>query len=63
MPMYKWMDKNTGYEIVVYRSSFSEYQDPPKEEELPEEERGKEREWKRLIEGKFILTNPNKGNW
>lgn len=63
MPVYTWRDKKTGYEVDIYRSSFDDYRDPPRDEDLPEEERGKDRDWQRIIVDGPTLTNPNKGNW
>lgn len=63
MPIYLWKDIINDYEIEVVRSNFDKYQDPPKEEELPEEERGKERKWERRISPGIRLTNSQKGYW
>jgi hypothetical protein len=64
--MYYWEDKNTGYGIDVLRS-FKDYQQPPEESELPEEERGKERDWKRLLNSTPTVTRApgfgRKGHW
>lgn len=67
MPMYTWVDKLTGLEIDILRS-FSQYQDEPKDEDLPEEERAKVREWvKQLGAGirmvKGDTWGPGKGHW
>ena len=50
MPMYVWVDEETSYEVEVLRS-FDDYKVPPEDNDLPEEERGKERKWKKLIKG------------
>lgn len=67
MPMYTYHDKNHGLELEVLRS-FSEYDVPPTEDELPEEERGKDRDWERLIKASPTVTKsrawgPGKGYW
>ena len=66
MPIYIYVDKKTGYKVEVIRD-FEDYQVVPKEEELPEQEKGKEREWQREI-GTGIKTIKargfgSKGNW
>lgn len=48
MPLYRFQDKETGYEVEVMRD-YEQYRTPPTEEELPESERGKERNWIKLI--------------
>lgn len=48
MPIYLYYDKNTGYEIEVIRR-FEEYEQIPQEDELPEAERGKSRDWERHL--------------
>lgn len=55
MPYYPWQCQKTGLEIEVLRS-FDDYQNPPTDDELPEDERGKERDWKRLIGGGIKTT-------
>lgn len=66
MPLYYWEDKNTGYGIEILRS-FDEYKDEPKDSELPAEERGKKREWVRLLKGAPQVTRApgfgKKGYW
>ena len=62
MPYYSWRDNKTGYVVHVLRS-FSRYEEPPKDEELPEEEQGKPRDWERIITKGPVIANPNKGNW
>lgn len=66
MPLYTWVDEITDYEIDILRN-FDGYQDPPADEDLPLEERGKQRSWKRLITGKVTVRKPagwgSKGNW
>lgn len=67
MPLYDWIDKKTGYKVVLLRP-FAEYDVPPCDEDLPEDERGKDREWqKQLGEGVQTVRGPNwtgsKGNW
>lgn len=56
MPTYTWKDELTGYEVDVLRHSFDEYRDPPTDEDLPEEERGKERKWAKMIGKGIRLT-------
>lgn len=60
MPIYPWTDELTGYTVEIMRS-FSEHQDPPKDDDLPEEEQGKERKWKKLI-GSGIKTTYAQGS-
>lgn len=66
MPMYTWRDKKSEYQLDVIRP-YHEYREPPREDELPEEERGKEREWQRIIDGVPTVTKSfgfgSKGNW
>lgn len=68
MPLYVWVDKLSGREFEVLRSTFAEFQDPPRDEDLPEAERGKPREWEKRV-GKGIRVTrgdswgPGKGNW
>lgn len=66
MPIYTWMDEKTGYEFEVVRK-FDDYRVPPEDEELPEDERGKERAWKRTIKGKVSVQKApgwgGKGYW
>lgn len=66
MPMYLWQDKETGLEIEVLRP-FSEYEEPPSEEELPIAEQGKKRDWVRLINTAPHVTRApgfgKKGYW
>lgn len=67
MPLYEWCDKTTGFEVTVLRP-FADYQVPPAEDELPEAERGKERNWVRQIGGgqqvqKGLSWGPGKGHW
>ena len=66
MPLYLYHDKKSGYTIEVLRS-FDEYKEVPRDDELPEDERTKEREWERLIQQPLIVnkwpgsTGPVKG--
>lgn len=66
MPMYYWEDENTSYGIDVLRT-FNDYEIPPKESELPPEERGKKRDWKRLLKKAPEVTRApgfgRKGHW
>ena len=66
MPIYNYHDKKTGYEIEVLRD-FKNYEDIPTDEELPEEERGKSRDWERRIGAGVRVTKAlgfgSKGNW
>ena len=66
MPLYPFVDENTGYEFEVMRT-FDDYRVPPKDEELPEEERGKDRKWKRIIKGNVSVNKApgwgGKGYW
>jgi len=66
MPIYYYEDKLTGYSIDVLRS-FDEYTVEPTDEELPESERGKEREWHRLLTKAPTVTRARgfgrKGYW
>lgn len=48
MPMYMWQDRKTDYEVEIIRT-FSEYEVPPQDDDLPSEEQGKDRDWVRLI--------------
>lgn len=54
MPIYVYVDKKTDFKVEVIRD-FADYEVVPKDDELPEAERGKEREWERLI-GEGIKT-------
>lgn len=54
MPIYTFKDKNSDLEVDVVRS-FEDYQVPPTDDELPEEERGKVRDWLKLV-GSGIKT-------
>lgn len=68
MPIYCYEDENTGYRIDIMRS-FAEYKALPTEEDLPPEEKGKDRKWTKIIApvGPFNLWptsgGPGKGNW
>ena len=55
MPFYTWIDHKTGYKTDVIRS-FKDYEIPPQDEDLPEDEQGKEREWERLI-GEMLFVS------
>jgi hypothetical protein len=48
MPIYQFEDTKTGLKVEVLRS-HTDYKVPPTDDELPEEERGKERDWIKLI--------------
>jgi hypothetical protein len=68
MPLYEWKDKKTGYQVEVFRERFDQYLEAPKDEELPEEERGKERDWEKQISKGIKVERGNtwqgsKGNW
>lgn len=66
MPMYHWVDKKTGYSIDILRA-HEDYQDEPKDDDLPAEERGKDRDWERKIISAPGVTKPwgwgSKGYW
>ena len=66
MPLYPYLDENTGYQLDLFRP-FGQNEKMPEDEELPEEERGKERKWKRLIGSNIKTTRApgfgSKGNW
>lgn len=67
MPLYTFEDEETGYTAEVLRS-YEAYLEPPTEEELPEEERGKKRKWKKIISPgvrtvKASSWGPGKGYW
>lgn len=65
-PLYTWEDKKTGLRVEVLRE-FSEYKNPPVDEELEEGERGRDREWSRLIGSGIHVSKPlgwgGKGSW
>lgn len=61
MPIYLWEDEQTGYRVEVVRQTHDDYLDPPTDEDLPKDERGKERKWVKKISTGIRLTNPNKG--
>lgn len=68
MPLYSWHDKENDYKIDVYKDTVEKYQEPPLEEELPEEERGKKRIWVKLLGvGIRVVKGSSwggsKGNW
>ncbi len=68
MPIYRWKDQNTDYEIEVFKESFDQAQEPPAESDLPEAERGKDRKWLKLISKGIKVARGNswsgsKGNW
>lgn len=68
MPLYTWRDEETGYEVEVFKQTFDQSSEPPLEDELPEEERGKERKWLKLISrGIKVAKGPSwgqgKGSW
>lgn len=63
--MYTWKDEETGYTLDIMRS-FREYRDEPKDDDLPEEERGKKRKWRRVIQSAEVHRPPGwggKGHW
>ena len=67
MPQYPYQDELTGYTLDLYRP-FGQNHIMPSDEELPEEERGKPRKWKRLIASNIKTTKsnnwgPGKGRW
>ena len=67
MPMYTWQDKVSSTVVTVVRA-FSEYENPPEEEEIPEAIRGQEHEWERLIGADIAVVKGNgwgsgKGYW
>lgn len=55
MPYYPYKDKLTGYQLDLFRS-FGCNHEMPKDEELPEKERGKKRDWERLIAANIKTT-------
>lgn len=65
-PIYPYQDELTEYTIELYRP-FGGNEKMPEDDELPEEERGKPRKWKRLIGGNIKTTRvPGwgaKGHW
>lgn len=66
MPLYLWRDKNTGYEIEVLRPKSEDYLVCPQDSELPADERGKDRDWQKLISSGITTTyaqGRGKGNW
>ena len=67
MPVYCWKDKISGKTFDIYKPNFDQYNEPPKDDELPEEERGKEREWEKQIgSGIRVVKAPGfgkKGYW
>lgn len=60
MPIYPYKDELSDYEIELFRP-FGYNHEMPKDEELPEVERGKKRKWKRLI-AKSIRTTYAQGS-
>ena len=64
--IYCFQDKKSGFEIEVNRK-YADRDEVPTDEELPEEERGKERDWERVLSGGIIVTRApgygTKGNW
>lgn len=48
MPIYRYRNKKTGYEIEVVRS-FEEYEIPPQVSELPVETEDVGGEWERIL--------------
>lgn len=65
MPFYPYKDELSGYQIDLHRP-FGENHRMPEDHELPEEERGKERKWVRLIADNIKTTyaqGSGKGNW
>lgn len=67
MPIYVWLDKLSGLEVDILRE-FAEYQDAPKDEDLPEEEKGKERQWEKQLGTGIRMVKgdnwgPGKGRW
>lgn len=67
MPLYLFQDKATGLEVEVMRD-YDNYRMPPTEEELPESERGKPRDWVKLIAKGIRVTRGTgwrgmKGRW
>ena len=59
MPFYDWKDKVSGVEIKVFRSSLSEYNLPPSEQDLKDAgvslPEGTEPQWERVIGGIRII--------
>lgn len=66
MPLYEWVDEKTGYEVTI-ENHYDNYRKPPEDEDLPEEERGKDREWRKKISSGIKVNRPayygTKGNW
>lgn len=66
MPLYDWRDELTGYEVTV-QNSYGDYRKEPTDDQLPEEERGKERKWTKLISTGIKIARAygygSKGNW
>jgi hypothetical protein len=60
MPMYTFKDEKSELTVEVLRS-FADYKVPPTDDELPEQERGKTRQWTKIID-KGIRTVANR-NW
>lgn len=68
MPIYVWHDKKSGETFDIFKDSFDQSSEEPKDDELPEEARGKERDWiKHLGTGVKVTRGASwsgsKGNW
>lgn len=67
MPIYVWYDKLSGLEVDILRD-FDKYKEEPTDEDLPEKERGKERDWEKHMGTGIRVTrgrnwSGSKGNW
>ena len=70
MPLYDWIEKNTGKPALIQRT-FNEYKEPPTKEEALEagltEEQAETADWERSIGGGIQVqkapTWGSKGNW
>lgn len=67
MPIYLYQDQLTDYRIELFRP-FGANETMPQDNELPKEEQGKERNWRRLISNNIKTTKAanwgaGKGNW
>lgn len=68
MPIYVWFDHIQEKEFEIYRESFTQSGEEPTDDDLPAEEKGKERKWeKRIGSGIKVVRgaswNGSKGNW